>query len=170
MDISPIINALKTIFSSVSSQWVYNIFGILGFVMSGLIFLIRLFSRRKKIDLQVYDYTKHSYVIQLFVNIQNNSYSSICIHSISLVNGDSSFSCELIPKKIKGSGDDLIKTPMFPLNLSPRHGFQCFLEFLFCEEIQLAPDKTLDLKIHTNRGVINKSLTLGNTSHYLHIH
>lgn len=33
----------------------------------------------------------------------------------------------------------------------------------------LVPGKKVDLRIYSNRGPINRSVTLGNTSHYLHI-
>lgn len=151
-------------------QAMYNLLGILGFLMSAILFITHLLSRRKKIRIKVHDYTKIRHVVQLFINLQNYSSSSLCIHSISLINDSSEFPCELLPKAIRESGHQLITTPMFPLNLSPHQGFQCFLEFLFCEDIQLVADKTLVLKIYTNRGVINKSVTLGNISHYLHMH
>ena len=159
----------KAIFLSPNfSQDIYNLLGIAGFLLSAILFLSQLVTHRSNISLKIYDYKKIATIVQIFINIQNNSSASLCIHSFSIINGSKIYLCELIPKKIRGHEETLCLTPMFPLNLAPYQGYQCFLEFLFCEDIQLGPGKTLALKIHTNRGVIDKSVILGNISHYLH--
>jgi len=149
-------------------QLIFNILSILGFIMSGILTAVQIFSKRKNINVFVCDYAKRTSVVQLFTFIQNNSKAGITINSFSIIENDKQLQCELIPKTIYKKDTKFIMSPMFPINLAPNQGYSCFLEFLFCEEIQLYPDKILHLRIHTNLGTIDKSLILGSTSHYLH--
>ncbi len=142
-------------------QNIYNVMAILGFCASAFLCVRVYINSRKNIAIKVVDYNKHDHVVQFFLCIQNNSDKPLCIDSIEIPNG---VQCELIPKKIT----DKLSTPMFPLNLSGHQGSFYFLEFLYCADIELAPGKTIVFLVHTNRGQIETSLTLGNISYYLH--
>ena len=150
-------------------QKILNILTIISFCVSIYLFVSKKISERRNIKISILDHAERAtQVVQFFIYIQNCSNSPITISSICIVNSNKLYPCELLPKKIKGSGSDILKTPMFPINFSPKQGHQCFLEFLYCEDVQLIAGKTVDLQIHTNRGVINKSLILPHISHYLH--
>jgi len=127
-------------------------------------------SNRKKIGITVFDYVVYpNSAVQFFVHIQNRSLSPICIISFALFLNGKEVACELSPKKIRGAGSDLITSSPFPINLAPKQGYQCYLEFIKCKNISLIPDKKVVFVIHTNRGPIKKCVTLGGISHYLHI-
>lgn len=155
-----------TLFSKENITLFIAIVGFAGTIISWIASFLR---HRRNISVQIIDYAQRLHVIQLFIRIQNNSSAPLAIHSVSISGHDDTFSCELIPKRIREFDSDPTKSPMFPINLVAKQGYQCFLEFLYCEDIELAPGKTIGLIIHSNRGPINKSVTLGNTSHYLHI-
>lgn len=128
------------------------------------------FLNRRNIQITIFDHiTCIGTVAQFFMHIQNQSFSPICISSMSLIHNGNKIECELLPKKIRSSGSDLITTPMFPINLSPRQGCLNFYEFINCQDISLVPGKKVDFVIYTNRGPIKKTVTLGEISHYLHI-
>lgn len=125
---------------------------------------------RKRIDCEIIDHVKlQSNIVQFFIYVNNSSSNPLCISYISLVYDDVSVRCELLQKKTRLLGGILYRTPLFPLNLAPHVGTICFLEFLKCPDIELAPDKTVVLEFHTNRGMIKKSLILPQPAHYLHI-
>ena len=142
------------------------LFGSIGTASSWIYTFLR---SRKRVSLKINDYTSHGHVIQFFINIQNNSSTPLYINSIILVHGNTRICCELIPKKIRKKGDDLLKTPMFPLAFSANESCYYFLEFVNCPDIPLSSGKSLDFVIESNRGTIKKSVTLENTSRYLHI-
>lgn len=152
-----------------SIQSLYNLLGITGFLLSAIIWIYTIFQKRCDLFLDIKDYTKvFGRVIQLYLYIQNLSDSPITISGISIAHNNTFFPCELLPKKIRGEGDSLIKTPMFPINLAPHQGILVPFEFLNCQDIALTPYKTLDLEIYTNRKVLRKSLTLVQPDHLLH--
>ncbi len=141
---------------------------LLGSIGTVLQAFFHFLSTRKKLKIEILDSETIWDVMQFFIYIQNQSHSSICISSISIRYDKKEIYCELVPKKIRGKGDELIRTPMFPLNISPLQGGMYFLEFVYCPKISLDPGKILDFVIHTNRGPLKKSVTLGDKSHYLH--
>lgn len=162
---------LKLLCSADSSQILYNILGILGFALSALIWICTFLNNRTRLTVKVKDYRKYfEKVIQLYLYIQNDSDNAIVISGLSLLHNKQQYPCELLPKKIRGKGDDLIKTPLFPINLSPCQGVLLPFEFLDCQDIELSPDKTIALEIHTNRKKIEKSLTLDQPGYLLHFH
>lgn len=154
--------------NSEKTQIVINIISILGFITSSFLVVNKFIANRKNITIKIHDYTSYTEIKQFFLTIQNNSNLPICIHSFTLEYSEKTFYCELIPKKIRGDSDSLIKSPMFPINLAPKQGFQCFLEFLNCEGIELAQGKTIVFQIQTNRGQLKRELILGPISYYLH--
>lgn len=153
-------------FTKENITFVLAVIGSIGTILN---FIYTYLSSRKRIDIQVLDYTSIFNVVQLFMYIQNQSRSPICISCISLIIDDKEIPCELIPKKIRGDGSNLICTPFFPINFSPLMGVQHFFEFVNCPNISLASGKTVSFAIYTNRGVIKKSVILGDTTRYLHI-
>ena len=59
----------------------------------------------------------------------------------------------------------------FPRSCSLRSGGLLFildLEFLKLPDMKLAPGIVVLFQIHTNRGILKKSLTLSDMGHYLH--
>ena len=153
-------------FTRENITFILAVIGSLGTIFN---FAYTYFSSRRRIDMQILDYSSHLNVVQFFMYIQNQSRSPICISCISLQLDDKEISCELIPKKIRGNDTNLICTPSFPLNLSSLMGVQYFFEFVNCPDISLASGKTISFVIYTNRGALKKSVKLGDTSRYLHI-
>lgn len=147
--------------------FVLAVIGATGSICGWIYFWV---TSRKNIELKIFDYTSyHGTIAQLFVHFQNQSHASICIISVGLIFNGYEVCCELIPKKIRGENDSLIKTPMFPINLIGNQGALYFLEFVGFEQIQLTPGSKIVLLINTNHGQIRKSVTLSDTSRYLHI-
>lgn len=146
------------------------LFSVIGFFGTATGWIYYWITTRKKIDITIFDYSSpFGSIAQFFVHFQNQSHSPICIVSIDLVHSSKKICCELIPKKIRGTERDMLKTPMFPINLYGKQGYLCFLEFVNCEHIQLAPGNTVVFLINTNRGQVRKSVILSKTSRYLHI-
>lgn len=159
----------KDMFTLDSTQLVINVLSILAFFMSAFLSASKFLSSRRNIGITIHDYSSPMGTVQFFVNFQNNSSTGISIHLISVIANGKERQCELLPKMIRKENSEIFKTTSFPIFLSPEQGYLCFLEFLHCQDIQLSPGKTVDFRIYSNRVVINKSVTLGNTSHYLHI-
>lgn len=161
---------LELLREEVFTQNICNILACLSFLGTAYLFVCHWFNGRKNLDVSIIDYSKKfDRIVQFFISFQNHSSNQITIHSVAIVYSEKEYPCELIPKKIRGNGENVIKTPMFPINLAPVQGYLCYLEFLNCEDIPVADGKTVALKIHTNRGPIEKSIELGHKSHYLHI-
>lgn len=157
------------LFTSENTQTVYNLFGILGFALSAFLWLVLFFNSRKNLKIEIKDaHRLNGSVVQFFLFVYNSSSNPICISSFELIGDNASSTCELIPKLIIEGKSSSIFTPSFPINISAHQGFPCFLEFLNCQDIPLEIGKTVVFLIHTNRGEVNKSLILPNTSHYLH--
>lgn len=169
IDFAPVLDSLKTWITTATTQDTYNILGIIGFILSALIWIYTYRKNRVLLDVEIKDYTKvFGRVVQLYLYIQNNSGSPLTISGISIVHNEKKYPCVLLPRKIRGTGEDLIKTPMFPINLSPHEGILLPFEFSNCQDIELALDKTVALEIYTNRKMIEKSLILGRPDHLLH--
>lgn len=152
-------------------QLFLNILTILAFGMSLATWITEAIRRKRNISLTIFDYrywSAHN-VVQFFMTIQNHSSLPICITAISLISGDELFICELEPMQIKSLGENPIKTPAFPINVSPRQGIGCYFEFSHAPNISLEAGKTVEFLIDSNRGQITKSVALGLEGHYLHI-
>lgn len=146
------------------------VLALIGSVGTVLGWIYTFITSQRKIDIEIYDYTSYiGKIAQFFIHFQNQSFLPICIMSVTLVYNGVETCCELIPKKIRGSENDLIKSPMFPINLVAKQGCLYFLEFVNCEQISLTPGSKVDFSINTNRGKIHKSVILSDISHYLHI-
>ena len=152
-----------------NTQLIINVLSIAAFLMSAFLSISKFVSQRRNIKIVIYDYAQPLGTVQFFIHFQNMASSNISIQSISIIENEREYPCELIPKKIRGAGSELLKSAGFPIFLCQDQGYLCFLEFVSCQDIQLAPGKTVALRIYSNHGPIDRSVTLGNTSHYLHI-
>ncbi len=162
-------NLLDLIWNFLSRSDITSVLAAIGSIGTIVGWIYFLVTTRRNLKIKVLDYRAwHVNVVQFFICFQNQSSSSICISSIDLIYNDFHVCCELIPKKIRGNDDNLIKTPMFPINLASKQGSLYFIEFLIPERIFLNPGNTVVFQINTNRGTIKKSVTLSDTSHYLH--
>lgn len=157
------------IFTLDNTQLVINVLSIMAFAMSAFLSVSKFLSARRNIKIVIYDYSQPLGTVQFFIHFQNMASSNVSIQSVSIIENEREYPCELIPKKIRGSDSELLKSTDFPIFLCPDQGYLCFLEFVSCRDIQLVPGKKVDLRIYSNRGPISRSVTLDNTSHYLHI-
>ncbi len=151
-------------------DWITLGIAVAGFLMAALTWIRDFWIRRNSIKLTVLDYARRGEdVMQFFLLFQNISTLPASISQLLVSCGGSWYPCELEPKMIKRlpSGYEA-KTPCFPLNLPPSAFVATYLEFLKTKDIQLAPGITVSFQIHTNRGILTKSLTLEDMGHYLH--
>ena len=152
-----------------NTQLLINVLSIMAFVMSAFLSVSKFLSECQNISVIIHDYSQPLGTVQFFIHFQNMASSNISIHSVSIIENSHEYPCELIPKKIREFDSEMLKSTEFPIFLCPDQGYLCFLEFVSCQNIQLVPGKTVVLRIYSNRGQINRSVILGNTSHYLHI-
>ena len=131
-----------------NTQLLINVLSIMAFVMSAVLSVSKFLSERKNINVIIHDYSQPLGTVQFFIHFQNMASSNISIHSVSIIENSHEYPCELIPKKIREFDSEMLKSTEFP--------------------IFLCPDQVV-LRIYSNRGQINRSVILGNTSHYLHI-
>lgn len=122
----------------------------------------------KKPKISIHDYSKHNHIIQFYVSIYNPSTKTISVSSISVLNNGCIHHCELIPKKIRDIHNTPYTTPFFPVDVPAKSSFHCFLEFLGCSDIQLAPGKSIVFRVDSTQGRKDRCITLGDTSYYLH--
>ena len=148
-------------------QIICNILACLSFIGTFSILLYQFAKSRRNLSVSIIDYASRQGSVFLMILFQNNSSLPLTVSSVHIIHDEKYYQCELIPKKIRGKNALLIMSPMFPLNLVPKEGRQCFLEFLFSEDIPLGYGKTVVLEIHSNRGPISTQITLGHKSHYL---
>ena len=150
-------------------QYVYNCMAVIAFIGCAILYIFSFLRSRRKIVFSIIDYRKSfEHVCSFFCYIHNPSSLPLCVKSISICQNGKLYRCELTPKLIRGKDEGLLKSPAFPLNLSAKEGAMYFLEFLFCEDIELDRGKKVDFQVHTNRGVIKLNAVLGNISYYLH--
>ena len=131
------------IFTLDNTQLVINVLSIMAFVMSAFLSVSKFLSARRNIKIVIYDYSQPLGTVQFFIHFQNMASSNVSIQSISIIENEREYPCELIPKKIRGSDSELLKSTDFPILLCPDQGYLCFLEFVSCRDIQLVPGKRL---------------------------
>ena len=147
-----------------------GITSILAFVMSAITWISNFVSRRINIKVEIKDFAKRWDVVQLYVYIQNNSASPFTLSGVSIISDSGKHPCEPLSKIIRTRNDEIvICTPYFPVNFSAHQGQCLALEFLNCPDIELAPDKTVELEIYTNRKILRKSLTVPQPDRILHL-
>ena len=139
---------------------------VIGSIGSICEFLYHFIVSRKHLDFEILDFRATYQPLQLFIYVQNQSKAPITISCVSIRYENHEYYCEVVPKKVRSIDDYFFYTPDFPLNLTPLMGYQFFLEFVGFPEKALNPDSTVDVLIYTNRGVVEKFLTLHNRAGY----
>lgn len=124
-------------------------------------------NNRKKLNVEIIDYANKDSDAKFFLYIQNQSSAPICISAIYLTAGTKKVRCELLRKRAQSFNGILYRTPLFPLNIPPQVGVVHFLVFSACPDVLLASGNIVSFEFLTNRGPINKSLTLQDPSYYL---
>lgn len=149
-----------------------EIFSIITFFKNLFLGIWSFFQHRAQLSIEIKDHVKRlDHIVQFFVYLQNNSASSILISEISILHNGKKYPCELESKRIRSVNGVVTRATInFPINLSPESGLYCYLEFLNCQDIEVAPEKKIVLEAHTNRGDLRKSLILSPTRKYLHLH
>lgn len=142
---------------------------VVGFFMSLYSTIKLTWQSRESYHIDVIDYVKgFERIVQLYICVTNHSSSPLAIKEI-LING---VRCELWPKAIRGKEDkwDFQSTPQFPLCIAPRHCQYAFIEFVSSElkDVSLKSGDKLCLKVQTSKKTEEKTILLGDTSHYLH--
>lgn len=142
---------------------------IIGFAMSIYSVIRNAIRSAESYTIEVTDYAyRRAEVIQFLVCISNLSDEPLSITEISVFGT----TCELYPKMIYGKPENwnFRHTAEFPVCI-PAHGCQyAFLEFLgenFRAE-QLTPESKVCFEIRSTRKRVQKTVVLGNESHYLH--
>ena len=149
---------------------ILDIISILAFVMTLITWIYNFLNRRINAEVKIKDFAKRWDVVQLYLYIQNNSSSPFTISGVSVISNQDKHPCESLPKIIRTRNDEVvIRTPYFPVNFSAHQGQCLALEFLHCPDIELAPGKTVELEIYTNRKTLKKSLTVPQPDRILHL-
>ena len=148
------------------------IIAVAAFVLSLYLSISKIYSRRKNLSMRINDYAKpQKNVAQFFISLEHHASAPLSLSSIQLLVADTWITCELEPIRIKEftSGDykRLSLTQEFPLNLTSYGGASLYIEFLNVQGIPLDRGITVSFRINSSRGLINKTVTLGNTAHYL---
>lgn len=147
-----------------------NLISILAFIMSSITWICTALNRSIKFSIEVKDYVKYRDIVQFYFYMQNNSGKPITISGLSIIYNNQVFSCKMIPSLLRSQGQTpVITTPFLPVNFAPHQGSCYAFEFLHCPDIALAPCKKVDFEIYTNRKVLKRSVTLGNTDEILHL-
>ncbi len=150
------------------------IIAVAAFMLSLSIAIHGIYSRYRRLEFFIMDYKYSSKgIIHFFILLVNKSATNLSVTSFQIENSNDWIQCELEPKRIRGFSDGdyntLARTPNFPIHLTPYGAANCYLEFLNCQDIALGPGTIVSFQIHTSRGPISKTVTLGNTAHYLHM-
>ncbi len=147
-------------------QDIYNILSIIGFILSAGITIHTWRKSRECYHISVIDYEVHHSVFQLLIAISNCSSNPLVIHTISCGGID----CELEPKPIRGKPGSFgfEATPRFPLCIEAYGCHYAYLEFVDYPHTSPTPGTNLTLEIHSTRKQVQKTLLLGDKSHYLH--
>lgn len=146
-----------------------NALSILAFIMTSISYILAIYNKSIRLSVSVKDYAKKFLdIVQLYLMFQNNSSKPITVSGISIIDNGAEHHCELVPKLIMTIRDDVVRsTPQFPINLGPYQGLLLPFEFLNCPNIELAPDKKVELRIYTNLKPLTKSVVLGKQLYYL---
>ena len=142
---------------------------VVSFIVSIGSSIVSAFKSRESYTVEVIDYAyRNSEVIQFLICITNNSNTPLSVIDISVFGTV----CELYPKKIWGNPGEwnFRHTSEFPVAISAHSCRNLYLEF--CgenfESWRLAPGIETNFEIRSTRKLVQKSVSLGKTSHYLH--
>ena len=126
-------------------------------------------SEKEVYEISIIDYKKPTLnTIQFLIQCSNKSSFPLVITNITFCGTG----CQLEPKPIRGVPGqfDFQVTPQFSLYISAHSAAQVYLEFSSrtLSHTDLYPGKAVSFEIHSTRRMEQKSLHLGNISHYLH--
>ena len=155
------------ILRSVTSQDIYNILGILGFLLSASMAIFAFLRSRENYSVDVIDYAnRHSDIVQFLIIITNKSSSPLAISSITYEGAI----CEIEPKKIRGEYQHFgfASTAAFPVCIDSHGCTYVYLEFLDVPYIPLSRGTAANFQIQSTRKLAHKTVLLGDKSHYLH--
>ena len=150
------------------------VIAVLGFELSLCQLLSSSISKRECYKVDIVDYKKPcSDIVQFLLVVHNRSTTPLVISEIFF----EGVPFELERKKIRerpGWGDfGLRHTPDFPLCVDAQGCCYFYLEFVDIsrsayQHTELSPGTVVNLKIHSTRKSVWKTVTLGDISHYLH--
>ena len=140
--------------------------GVIAFILSVGTIVCHVLRNRIAFDVDVIDYADFGSSTRFLLSIRNRSFHPLVITSIVY----NATTCELEPKMIRGRPEqwNFRSTSRLPLCIQPRSASADYIEFLTHLHTPLAPGTTVTLEIQTISGLVRKTLTLGNKSHYLH--
>lgn len=142
-----------------------DVAGIAGFCISIFLLFLDWFRKKETYQLSVLDYADFGGTTRFFIIIQNNSTRPLIIKEITYCE----VACELLPKRIRGNPESWngAATHRFPIRVLPHDAEAVFLEFLVVAQNPLTPGTTVNFQIQTISQTEERSLLLGNKSHYL---
>ena len=154
-----------------------EILGVIGFVMSVVSAAIAWRNQRKRMRLSVLDYIYGDSFVSVFILVENLSRLPIAITSILIEDrGGKMNCCEIEPVKVKVftsrtgkeiTSQEIFKTIALPVQLQPLGAQNGYLEFRRISSKPLTPGTGVSFQINTNRGQINKTITLGEMGGFL---
>ena len=148
-------------------QNLLNLISILAFIMSSITWFCTALNRSIKFSVEVKDYAKYKKSVQFYLYMQNNSGKPITISGLAIVYKNQKFPCKMLPSVLRDKDQKpLVTTPLLPVNFAPHQGLCHAFEFSHCPDIELAPGKTVDFEIYTNRKVLKRSVILGNGTRF----
>ena len=143
-----------------------NIAGFLGFVLSVYIMVSQWFQNRENFKISVLDYNDAMTSVRFLIAVENHSRTALVITSISAFGTD----CELEPKMIRGKPEawNGATSVRLPVRVQARDAEIFYIEFLTHRHIPLSPEMSVTFEIHSIDRTVQKTVLLGNKSHYLH--
>ena len=140
-----------------------NVITIVSFLMSLISFcsLAIRHSIRIRCELLDWRYVKDTGIIQCFFHVENNSMLPLSVNGISFFHEETSYPCELTVKSVHTTPQGRTwPTSDLPAYLAEGQAYNLLLEFLHAEDISLAPGRTIDVVICTNRRSLRRSLSI----------
>lgn len=143
-----------------------NIAGFLGFVLSVYMVVSQWIQNRESFKISVLDYSDAMTSIRFLMAVENHSRATLVITSISAFGTD----CELEPKMIRGNPEawNGATSVRLPVRVQARDAEIFYIEFLTHRHIPLSPEMSVIFEIHSIDRTVQKTVSLGSKSHYLH--
>ena len=143
-------------------QRILNVLSIAAFAMSLATWIVAAVRSSIRINCEILDWRYSTTdIIQAFFHVENNSSLPLSINSIMFVKDGISFPCELTQKSIHTTPQNRTwVSAELPAYLVTGQARNLLLEFLHAPDIQLAPGKTVDVLICTNRRKLHRSLSI----------
>lgn len=141
---------------------------VAGLFLSVLTWVRDILSKRNRIDLEVIDYFQNEFLLIFLLRFQNKATISASISKISVKLCGDWYDCKLEQRQISREiPKSIITTLQFPLNILPTSFSQEYVLFFGPKRVSLTPGKEMFFRLHTSRGIMEKSLRLGMRGHYL---